>query len=208
VALKRTLVAQVGSSPAASRGRGTYEPCGPQANLGGPSRLKPCSFKGFHGHSHQCRLPDSGESLRALWSAATWGGQRGWPQTNPWSPQRPREPMGVRRPLTGVCSPSRLSLFPISTISARRIGVDCRPRGAPKRFQLYSGVFIADWLTRRSRAYTPLMCWLGNWPREIPEPRGARHRGVWTLCGSGSIWNSYSSSSRRSWASYDGRTGI
>jgi hypothetical protein len=36
---------------------------------GGPRRFTTGSFKRFRGHSHQCRLLDSGESLSALWIA-------------------------------------------------------------------------------------------------------------------------------------------
>jgi hypothetical protein len=48
--------------------RATCEPCGPQADFGGPSRSRG-SFKRFRGYSHQCHLLESGESLGALWTA-------------------------------------------------------------------------------------------------------------------------------------------
>jgi hypothetical protein len=83
----------------------------------------------------QCHLLTQGASLRALWSAATLVAGTAANESGK-SPESYRASRGQMDP-DECMSPSRLSLFLISTTSARRIGVDSRPREAPKRFPLY-----------------------------------------------------------------------
>jgi hypothetical protein len=68
--------------------RGTYEPLRLPSGPSWPKPVQVTASSDIHGYFDQCHLPDSGDSVSALWIA----------QTSPWSPQ---VPCGVYRLVRG-----------------------------------------------------------------------------------------------------------
>jgi hypothetical protein len=85
-------------------------------------RFKHCSFEGYRRHFDQCHLLESGDSLRALWSAATLG-MAGM------SANESVESLGALQSLLGSSEPRKGTKSPFSVSDKTFHVMDRGPRG-------------------------------------------------------------------------------